>query len=140
MTMMRKRVVFDTNVLVSALLFDESIPARAFFAILRQGFILVSIETLQEVQIVLQRKKFDKYVTPQERDAFLQLLTTSTTFIEVSERIQACRDLKDDKFLEVAVNGAASHIVTGDPDLLVLHPFRNIAVVSPADFLDLIQV
>ena len=42
-----------------------------------------------------------------------------------------CRDPKDDKFLELALNGKATHIVSGDEDLLVLHPFRGIPILTP---------
>jgi uncharacterized protein len=67
------RWVFDTN--VSALLFENSIPGRAFLHAIGSGTILQSRETLQELQEVLSREKFDKYVTPEERDAFLVRLT-----------------------------------------------------------------
>lgn len=133
--MTSKRIVFDTNVLISALLFDESTPARAFFTALRHDSILMSMGTLQEIQAVLQRKKFDKYVIIEERDLFITRLTTSALLIEIIEPVTASRDAKDDAFLEVAVNGNAAYIVTGDPDLLVLHPFRGIAIVTPAAFL-----
>jgi len=46
-----------------------------------------------------------------------------------------CRDPKDDKFLELALNGRADAIITGDADLLALHPWREVAIVSPADYL-----
>ena len=52
----------------------------------------------------------------------------------ISERIAACRDPTDDKFLELAVNGRADLIISGDADLLALNPFRDIAIVTPADF------
>jgi uncharacterized protein len=52
----------------------------------------------------------------------------------IAERIVACRDPTDDKFLELAVNGRADFIVSGDTDLLALNPFRNIPIVSPAVF------
>ena len=52
----------------------------------------------------------------------------------ITERIAACRDATDDKFLELAVNGKADMIVSGDADLLVLNPFRGIPIVSPAAF------
>jgi len=55
--------------------------------------------------------------------------------VAVNEAITACRDAKDDKFLELAVSGKASHIVSGDADLLVLHPFRSIAILTPQAFL-----
>jgi predicted nucleic acid-binding protein len=55
----------------------------------------------------------------------------------VSAPIRACRDPRDDKFLEAAVHGHADLILTGDRDLLDLHPFRAIAILTPAAYLDL---
>jgi predicted nucleic acid-binding protein len=54
--------------------------------------------------------------------------------VAISERIAACRDPKDDKFLELAVSGKAEVIVSGDGDLLDLNPFRGIPIVTPATF------
>lgn len=56
--------------------------------------------------------------------------------MEVTQRVKECRDPKDDKFLKLAVNGNATLIVSGDKDLQVLHPFRNIPILSPREFLD----
>jgi putative PIN family toxin of toxin-antitoxin system len=64
-------------------------------------------------------------------------LLQQTTLIEITESVIACRDPKDDKFLEVAVCGDASLIITGDKDLLDLHPYRGISIVTPRQFLDL---
>ena len=50
-----------------------------------------------------------------------------------------CRDAKDNKYLELAVNGSATHIITGDADLLVMNPFRGIAIVAPQEFLESIK-
>ena len=55
--------------------------------------------------------------------------------IQVIETVRACRDQDDDKFLEVAINGNADMIITGDLDLLVLDGFRGIRIVDPANFL-----
>jgi predicted nucleic acid-binding protein len=55
--------------------------------------------------------------------------------VEITEMIEACRDPKDNKVLEVAVNGQATCIVTGDEDLRILHPFRGIPILTPAEFL-----
>jgi len=52
----------------------------------------------------------------------------------ITERIVACRDPKDDKFLELAVNGRADLIISGDVDLLALDPFRGVPIVTPAAF------
>jgi putative PIN family toxin of toxin-antitoxin system len=129
--------VFDTNVIVSALLFEDSVPGRAFFHALDSGKVLQSRETLQELQEVLGRKKFNKYLTPEERDAFLVRLTRTAVVVDTAEPIRACRDPKDDKVLELAVAGGASGIITGDDDLLALNPFRDIPILTPARFLEL---
>ena len=54
----------------------------------------------------------------------------------VVQTFHASRDPKDDKFLDVAVNGRADVIVTGDGDLLALHPFRGIAILTPAAYVE----
>jgi uncharacterized protein len=129
------RAVFDTNTLVSALLFDESVPARAFFGALHHGEVLLCRATFEELREVLGRTKFDRYVTQDERTEFLERLLDEGTVMEITVAIQACRDPKDDKFLELAVSANASSLVTGDQDLLALNPFRGIPIVTPAQFL-----
>ena len=54
--------------------------------------------------------------------------------VTITERVVACRDPTDDKFLELAVNGQADLILSGDADLFVLNPFRGISIVNPATF------
>ncbi len=130
------RCVFDTNVLISALLFDASKPAQAFFAVLRNGEMLLSADVISEISEVLGREKFRRYVTEEERERFLRNLLQEAKLIEIEETIQACRDPKDDKFLELAVNGNADCIVSGDDDLLTLGPFKSVAILTPNDFLD----
>jgi uncharacterized protein len=131
------RCVFDTNATVSALLFEQSTPARAFDTALESGELLLSQDTLAELHEVLGREKFDRYVTREERDQFLAMLVLNATAIDIVDEIKVCRDLDDDKFLELAVSGEANWIVSGDEDLLVLHPFRGISIVTPAQFLEL---
>ena len=130
------RCVFDTNVLVSALLFDRSKPARAFFVALRAGEVLVSADVISELSDVLGREKFRRYVSGEERGRFLRSLLRETTLVEVRGKVRACRDPKDDKFLELAVNGNADCIVSGDDDLLTLGPFRGIRILTPDGFLE----
>ncbi|MEI7772204.1 MAG: putative toxin-antitoxin system toxin component, PIN family [Chloroflexales bacterium] len=127
------RCVFDTNVLISALLFTRSAPARALH-LARQGTLLLSPESLNELTQVIRRKKFDPYVTIQDREQFLAKLVLDAELVDVYERVVICRDPKDDKFLDVAVNGQATVLVSGDDDLLVLHPFRSIPILTPQQF------
>jgi putative PIN family toxin of toxin-antitoxin system len=102
---------------------------------LHTGVLLTSFAALHELNNVLHRKKFDKYLTIEERESFLEQYTQRATMIDILEEIRSCRDPKDDKFLEIAVNGQATRLITGDPDLLVLHPFRGIAILSPDQLL-----
>ena len=126
--------VFDTNTLVSALLFKNSIPRKALDRALATGQILVSLDIVNELNDVLGREKFNSYVSEEERFEFLITFLQETVFVEIVETVTACRDPKDDKFLDLAVNGDAECIVSGDGDLLALHPFRGIAIVTSRDF------
>ena len=131
------RFAFDTNVIVSALLFNDSVPGQAFIRALNHGMILVSGALVGELSRVLGRDRFDRYVTREERDEFLESLIRESNLIEITEAVQVCRDPKDDQVLELAVNGNATYILTGDADLLVLNPFRGVEIVTPAEFLKL---
>lgn len=130
------RCVFDTNILVSALLFRASVPGRAFERALDKGVILASEPLVDELEHVLDRAKFDQYVSREIREAFLVSLIRESRLVEIAEAVRACRDANDDKILELAVNGHAEFIVTGDADLLILNPFRGIRIVTPAEFLE----
>ncbi len=129
------RFVFDTNTIVSALLFDNSVPRRAFDRALDSGTILVSDSLVMELSRVLGRERFDQYVSLEERNEFLVSLIRESDLIEITESVQACRDPDDDRILELAVNGAAAYIVTGDSDLLVMNPFRGVEILTAAGFL-----
>jgi len=129
------RCVFDTNSVVSAALFADSVPARALMLALRLGTILMFQDLADELDDVLARPRFNRYSSLEERETFLDNLIHQTEWVQITERVRACRDPKDDKILELAVNGRANYIVTGDDDLLVMNPFRRVAIVSPADFL-----
>jgi len=130
-----ERFVVDTNVLISALFFKDSKPRKVFNKILEEGSIIVSVDTLIELVDVLNRSKFDRYLPLSIRANFLASFIKKTIYIEIEERIIICRDPKDNKFLELAVNGNADCIICGDKDLLVLSPFRDIPILSPDEFL-----
>jgi putative PIN family toxin of toxin-antitoxin system len=134
--MARERVVIDTNVLLSGLLSSTSTPARAVERAVREDQVLASKETLRELAGKLLSPKFDRYVARERRMALLDRLAPNLVVVEIVQRVRACRDPKDDPFLEVAVNGSANLIVTGDRDLLSLHPFRGIDILSPSAYLD----
>jgi len=110
--------VFDTNVLVSALAFPGSTPRRAFDLAAGRGAILASSETLLELHGTLRRPKLARYFGRAEQEIFLAALAREAILVEVTERLTLCRDPRDDRFLELAAAGHASHLVSGDRDLL----------------------
>jgi len=129
------RLVMDTNVALSGLLFPGSIPSRVLQE--AQGsVILASSATRQELTEVIEQIRFDRYLQREVRRSLAVEYLRATVTIEVPFPIRACRDPKDDKFLEVAVHGLADAIITGDRDLLELNPFRGIAILTPAEYLE----
>jgi putative PIN family toxin of toxin-antitoxin system len=131
----RQRLVVDTNALISRLIFPGSVPGRAVRKIVDEEQLLVSEATMLELVDVLARPKFDRYLSIEERQVFLLQLGKVAELVRILRPIHACRDPKDDKFLELAANGTANAILTGDADLLALHPFHGIAIITPADWL-----
>jgi putative PIN family toxin of toxin-antitoxin system len=129
------RAVIDTSVAVSAVLLPRSVPRQAFDAAAMRGRPLVSTATIAELDEVLRRPKFNRYVPEDKRLEFLAALLREAEVVEVTEVVNECRDPKDNKFLELAISGRASHVISGDPDLLVLHPFRGVVIATPQEFL-----
>ena len=135
---LKPRCVFDTNVIVSAVLFEHSQPGLAFYTALDRAQIVLSDDVFAELSRVLSRKKFDRYLAADERELFLVKLLQTATLVQITETIRECRDPNDDKFLELIVSASASFLVTGDQDLLALHPFRGISILTPAQFLEVL--
>ena len=131
----RTRIVLDSNALVSRLLLPDSIPGQAVRKAVEEGDILMSESTLFELADVLGREKFNAYVSIQDREEFLRMLGRIVEMVTILHAVHDCRDVRDNQILEVAVNGQATVIVTGDEDLLALNPFRDILILKPADFL-----
>jgi uncharacterized protein len=130
-----RRVVVDTNILVSQLILPNSLPARVLAHVEMQSVLLFSESTMNELSDVLSRPKFDRYVSRENRKGFIQRIGRIAEFVPIIQTIRECRDPKDDKFLEVAWNGPADAIITGDADLLAMNPWRRIVLVSPSKYL-----
>ncbi|HEX3883833.1 MAG TPA: putative toxin-antitoxin system toxin component, PIN family [Stellaceae bacterium] len=131
------RLVFDTNVFVSAALKDGSTPAAAVRIAESEHTLLKSTETERQLFDVLARPRFAPLIPEAAARRFASLIARAE-IVTINERISVCRDPTDDKFLELAVNGSADLIVSGDSDLLILDPFREIGIVTPAQFVRLI--
>lgn len=130
------RLVLDTNVFISGLIWPPSVPGRVLDYALIHCRLLASVAMLDELVATLLADKFDDYVSRTDREAALERLLPLMEIVEVVSIVRACRDPRDDKFLEAAVNGRADTLVTGDRDLLVLHPFADVNILTPAAYLE----
>ncbi len=134
--MKNDKFVIDSNTLISAFLFKYSNPRKAFEKAVKKGKVSASFKTYDEFSDVLLRSKFDKYISLEEKLSALKNFRELAVFNEILETITECRDPKDNKFLELAVSAKVSCIISGDKDLLALHPFRGIPILDAVDFLN----
>ena len=119
-----------SNLFISSLLSRTSPPAAVFDFIQIYGKFLFSKETFQEVCEVIHRPKFDHYLSTQRRDKLITELLDIAVFVTPQKNFSLCRDPKDNMFLDVAVEGKADFIVSGDEDLLVLKKIENTTIVN----------
>lgn len=134
-----RRVVFDTSTLVSAALRVGSVPHRALIHALSVGDVCASVSTLAELEQVLLRPKFDRYQLRDVRMAFVAILRRQVNLFAVSEADEVnleppCRDPKDNKFLALALHCSADVLISSDDDLLVLHPWRDVPILTPSTY------
>ena len=132
-------VVLDASTLVSASLKADSIPERALLrAVSEPNRLLLSPEIEAEYREVIFRPKFDRYVSVERRQRILDIVVVAAERIEFPPAVRECRDPKDDKYLALAAAGKADIIVSSDVhDLLSMHPWRGISILSPAGYLAL---
>ena len=132
------RAVVDTGVLVSGLI-QRAGTTGEIMHLLRDGrfSIIFSTAILLEVIEVLGRPAFgSKYhILPEDINALVNLIRLRGELVTIVGQVTACRDPKDNKFLEAAQTGQADAIVSGDADLLDLIAFESIPILRPADFL-----
>jgi len=127
------RVVIDPGVFISAAIQAQTVPSIAVHRAAQRGVLLKSGSTEAELMEVIDRPYLARLIAPAARVRLMELMAMAE-LVSLTKRIAACRDPKDDKFLELAVAGKADLIVSGDADLLVLNPFRGIPIMQPATF------
>ncbi len=134
---MPENIVIDTNLLISSLLFKNSIPRQAFQKAINEFKIVTSSDCFLELKEVIFRPKFEKYIIKSDAMSFLNNYLILSKFIEITHNINICRDPKDNKFLELAVSSNSKILLTGDKDLLVLEKYLDVFIYSPIQFLNL---
>ncbi|PZV27517.1 MAG: putative toxin-antitoxin system toxin component, PIN family [Snowella sp.] len=131
----KPNLVLDTNIIVSAILSKTGKPRQTLDKAQDISQVLMSNSVLEEIEMVLLRPKFDKYISQLERRFFLTNFLKTVEFIAETEVVTICRDPKDDKILNLALSGQAEYIISGDQDLLVLNPFQGIQIITIDTFL-----
>lgn len=127
------RLVLDTNVLISAVLRSESWPAAIVRSLEGTHRMSQSEATARECLSVLARPKISRHVTPMAA-WHLERLVRSAEVVMVTTRLALCRDARDDMFLDLATDGRADALISGDRDLLWLGQVGAIPIVSPEAF------
>jgi putative PIN family toxin of toxin-antitoxin system len=137
-----QRIVIDTSTLISAALNEGSIPDQAMLVVIDRCTLCSCVETLDELREVLCRKKFDSYISLDTRNEFLEKISLASQIFncftsDSSFSQPLCRDVKDQKFLELARIASAEVIISSDADLLELNPWNGILILRPKNFLEL---
>lgn len=134
--------VVDTNILVRAVIKPTGTVGPVLQRLRNNDYQLIYSEPLlSEFVDVINRPRIRvKYnLTPEDIGTIVALLILRGREVQSEERIEICRDPKDNMVLEAAVAGDAQTIVSGDDDLHILDPFRGISIVTPATFLEMID-
>ena len=137
--MNHKLIVIDTNILISAALSPDGTARKALEKVYKEFIIAQSNETYQELSTRIYKRKFDKYISDEERQYFLNIVNKYSQLIEIKSQINICRDPEDNKFLELAKDSKSEFLLTGDQDLLslkTLAEYQN-QIITPRDFLAL---
>ena len=135
-------MVVDTNVLLSAALSPHGAPAALLDRLLAEGRLVFSPATFAELASRIWKPKFDRYLSIEHRKHILHDLDAYALWVEVPETmlVQAfSRDVKDDAFIHTAFAAGATLLVSGDDDLLCLHPLGPLQILTPRAALDEIR-
>ena len=130
-------IIFDASALLSAALKADSVPERALLRAEEVDVFALSAAVDAEIAGVLGRPKFAFAIPLARRERVLEILRRAAVWFEPAVPVTDCRDPKDDKYLELALAAGAETIVSSDDDLLVLHPWRGVRILRPADYLAL---
>lgn len=130
-------IIFDASALVGAALKGDSVPERALLHAEEVDVFALSAAVEAAIVAVLSRPKFAQVIRRERREYLLDILRGEAVWFEPAVRVTDCRDPKDDKYLELALAAGAEIIVSSDDDLVVLHPWRGVRILRPADYLAL---
>jgi len=129
------RIIIDTNLWISFLLTNDYSKLDKLFS--KNGLLLLfSQELLEEFVDVARRPKFKKYFAVADINSLLSEIHLKAEFFEVNSDINVCRDLKDDFLLSLSQDGNATHLITGDKDLLEIKIFGKTLILTITEYLE----
>jgi len=134
-------LIIDTNLWVSFALFPDNSTGKMVGEALDFDDIIFSKATFAELAEVLRRDKFNRYVSLENREGLLSRVADRAVWIDerTLSPVTDCRDVKDNKFLELALACDAEYLVTGDQDLLVLDPYNGTRIVTVVKFAEVLK-
>lgn len=134
MRIRKDKVIIDTNLWISFLLTKDFYKLDKMIS--NDGLtFLFSNELLDEFVEVTQREKFKKYFDLDDVEVLLKRIQRKSFFVKVKSIVTDCRDPKDNFLLSLAKDGKATHLITGDKDLLVLEKFGKTKILTMTDYL-----
>ncbi len=134
------KAVIDTNVIISAVIGISPTSLNIYKAFIHNRFTPILSPSLHEEIInVVSRPRIRKYFRAKETKRFQELIKTDTILVIPTKKITICRDINDNILLETAMEGQANFIVSNDKDLLVLKSFSDIPIITPDQFLKLLN-
>lgn len=135
----RIKIILDTNWYVSASI-NRNSRRRLYDLLINENLtIFYSRELLAEYESVLSRKKFVKFIRPEQVNRFIGLVLTRLKPVEIKTLVRLSRDAKDNFLLSMAIDCSADYLVTGDPDLLAITEFGKTKIVNMAEFSKIIE-
>ena len=130
-----KRVVVDTNTIISGIFLPQSVPSRLLGFLAEHATLIFSPATRDELLGVIAREKFDRYVAVEAREQSVIILVRDSEMVTPRRLFHVCRDPKDDKFLDAAHAGRVDCLISGDADLNALGAFQGIPILTAARYL-----
>ena len=130
----KDRVIIDTNLWISFLLTRDFSKFDSIIAD-NEITLLFSEELLNEIIEITQRIKFKRYFKLDEVESLILMIKTRAIFVDVTSEIQKCRDIKDNFLLSLSMDGKASHLLTGDKDLLILKKIGQTKIIKITEYL-----
>ena len=130
----KNRIILDSNIWISFLITNQfsNLDSLIFS---NDVILLYSYDLIDEFIEVTNRPKFKKYFRVEAIEGVLDYIKNIGILVDIITKVYACRDQKDNFLLSLVIDGKATHLITGDKDLLVLKEFGGTKILPIADYL-----